>query len=52
MKINYIPILLLIIISCKQSQNKETLEPWSTSQLLEPKLLSYKIENGKEIRKL
>ena len=49
MKINYIPILLLIIISCKQSQNKETLEPWSTSQLLEPKLLSYKIQSGKDL---
>ena len=52
MKKNYFFILLLIIVSCNQNQNNKTPEPWGISQLLEPKLLSYKIENGKEIPKI
>ena len=52
MKKNYFPILLLIIISCEQNQNSNTLEPWGISQLLEPKLLSYKIESGKDLPKI
>ena len=52
MKKNYFPILLLIILSCNQNQNSKTLEPWGISQLLEPKLLSYKIESGKDIPKI
>ena len=52
MKKNYLTILLLIIISCEQNQNRQTLEPWSRSQLLEPKLLSYKIETGTDLPKI
>ena len=52
MKKKYVPILLLIIISCGQNQNRQTLEPWSRSQLLEPKELSYKIETGKNLPKV
>ena len=52
MKKNYLPILLLIIISCEQNQNSKTLEPWNTSQLLEPKLLSYKIDSGMNLPKI
>ena len=52
MKKNYFPILLLIIMSCNQNQNSKTHEPWGVSQLLEPKLLSYKIESGKDIPKI
>ena len=52
MKKIYFPILFLIIISCKQGQSTKTLEPWSTSQLLEPKLLSYKIKNDKDLPKI
>ena len=52
MKKIYFPILLLIIMSCNQNQNSKTLEPWSVSQLLEPKLLSYKIETGKDLPKI
>ena len=39
-------------MSCKQGQSTKTLEPWSTSQLLEPKLLSYKIKNDKDLPKI
>jgi len=52
MKKIYSTILLLIIISCKQNQNNKSLEPWGISQLLEPKLLSYKIESGKDLPKI
>ena len=52
MKKIYFPILLLITISCNQNQNSNTLEPWGISQLLEPKLLSYKIESGKDLPKI
>jgi len=52
MKKIYFPILFLIIMSCKQGQSTKTLEPWSTSQLLEPKLLSYKIKNDKDLPKI
>ena len=46
------PILLLIIISCKQDQNNKTHEPWSISQLLEPRLLSSSIESQKDLPKI
>ena len=49
MKNIYFPILLLIIISCKQNQNNKTHEPWTISQLLEPKLLSSIIESSDKI---
>ena len=52
MKKNYFPIVLLIIMSCNQNPNSKTHEPWDVSQLLEPKLLSYKIESGKDIPKI
>ena len=52
MKKNYFPILLLIIISCKQNQNNKTLEPWGMYQLLEPKLLSHIIDIGKDLPKI
>ena len=48
----FFPILLLIIVSCKQNQNNKTLEPWSKSQLLEPKLLSSSIESEKDLPKI
>ena len=46
------PILLLIIISCEQDQNNKTHEPWSISQLLEPKLLYSSIESEKDVPKI
>ena len=46
------PILLLIIISCKQDQNNKTHEPWSISQLLDPKLLSSSIESERDLPKI
>ncbi|MFL2611473.1 MAG: rhodanese-like domain-containing protein [Flavobacteriaceae bacterium] len=52
MKKIYFSILLLIIISCKQNQNNKTLEPWSKSQLLEPKLLSSNIKSEKDLPKI
>tara|TARA_B100001027_G_C16230383_1_gene314265 strand:- start:162 stop:593 length:432 start_codon:yes stop_codon:yes gene_type:complete len=52
MKNIYFPILLLVIISCKQNQNNKTLEPWAISQLLEPKLLSYRIDSEKDLPKI
>ena len=52
MKKNYFFIFLLIIVSCNQNQNNKTPEPWGISQLLEPKLLSYEIESGKDIPKI
>ena len=52
MKKIYFPIVLLIIISCKENQNNKTHEPWSISQLLEPKLLSSSIESEKNVPKI
>ena len=52
MKKIYFSILLLIIISCKQNQNNKTLEPWSKSQLLEPKSLSSSIKSEKDLPKI
>jgi len=52
MKKIYLPIVLLIIICCKQNQKNKTHEPWSTSQLLEPKLLYSSIESEKDVPKI
>ncbi len=48
----FFPILLIIIVSCKQNQNNKTQEPWSKSQLLEPKLLSSSIESERDLPKI
>jgi len=52
MKKIYLPIVLLIIICCKQNQKNKTHEPWSISQLLEPKLLYSSIESEKDVPKI
>tara|TARA_S200000501_G_scaffold130748_1_gene123609 strand:- start:76 stop:507 length:432 start_codon:yes stop_codon:yes gene_type:complete len=52
MKKIYFPIVLLIIICCKQNQKNKTHEPWSISQLLEPKLLYSSIESEKDVPKI
>ena len=52
MKKIYFPIVLLIIVSCIQNENNKTHEPWSISQLLEPKLLYLSIESEKDLPKI
>ena len=52
MKKIYFPIVLLIIVSCIQNENNKTHEPWSISQLLEPKLLNLSIESEKDLPKI